>query len=106
MGFEQTYTDPNGQPLHVRDSADHSPGAYLVPGSFDGFAVPAHRLAEFTGYLYQAAGQPVPDLPQIQDPEAIDLMVTSLAHALPETTGLFLPAIADAILADGWRKTP
>jgi hypothetical protein len=103
-GFQHTYRDPHGRVAHVRESADHSPGAYVeIPGEC--LAVPAHRLAEFTRALWAAAGQVVPDLPMIYDPATVDVMVGDLAKALPETEpALFLPVIAEALLNAGWRK--
>lgn len=110
MGFEHTYTDPDGQQIHVRESADHKPGAYLVPVDDDGWAIPAHRLAEFCGALYEAAGQPVPDLPQIPDPAlltdlAMDLHAASHGDCLDPSAVLPRDRKMAAHLASlGWRK--
>lgn len=66
--------------------------------------VPAHRLAEFCGALYQAAGQPVPDLPVIHDPALIDSFAAELSKAF-DRHGNDFRAVADTLLYAKWRKS-
>ncbi len=104
--FEYTYIDPVREQMHISESADHAPGAVLQPFGDDPVVVPAHRLAEFCGALYQAAGQPVPDLPVIADPALIDALVADLGTALPETQpAIWLPTVAALLIHAGWRKS-
>lgn len=102
MSFERTYTDPDGQAVDIRESRDHTPGAY-VEHYGSGIAIPAHRLAEFVGDLYQAVGQPVPDLPVIHDPKLINSLAAELSKAF-DRHGNDFRAVADTLLADGYRK--
>ncbi len=106
MAFEKTYTDPDGQNMRIRDSADHAPGALLRPLS-ENIIVPAHRLAEFCGSLYQAAGQPVPDLPVIADPAMVDELTAITSRHFREADNIQAVHRAAALdlLAAGWRKS-
>jgi len=104
-GCEETFTDPDGQRIDIRESRDHAPGAYLVPVDLRGlgWAIPAHRLAGFTGYLYRAAGQPVPDLPVIHDPRMVAQLTDDIARIRDMEDES--KSIALGLLDCGWRKS-
>lgn len=104
-GFEHKYTDPAGSQMLIRKSLDKENSAYLRALA-EGVAVPAHRLAEFTRALWAAAGQVVPDLPVIYDPEHVEALSKDIHYALHGTSnpdGYQAPAVV--LLSLGWRKT-
>jgi hypothetical protein len=101
---EYHFIDADGIDVWVKPSEDHE-NAALVHLYSEAFVVRAHELAGFTGGLWAAAKQPVPDLPEIYDPAAVAALVTDLGSALPETQpAIWLPTIAEKLLDAGWRK--
>lgn len=103
MSFAHDYTDPDGERLGIRESANGD-GAVLVPVTdANGWLVPPHRLAEVTRALWAAAGQVVPDLPVIYDPATVDALAADLQnswHGAPDTWADQARLLLDA----GWRK--
>lgn len=80
------FTDYAGDDMWIaeNDEPEH-PGAMIdtnVQGAAPSFCVEPHRLAEVVAALYEAAGQPVPDLPVIHDQAEVERLAQLLGVAL------------------------
>lgn len=103
------FTDYAGDRLRVRPRLDLPEAAAVIETTFrdteDGqpVVVPAHRLAEVVAAMYEAAGQPVPDLPVIHDEAQVvslaSLIGSALSGACRDAGHLPVSAYADAARA-------
>lgn len=101
---DHEFKDPDGCRMRIKPSADETGCAYLDSYG-DGIRVPAHRLAEFCGAVYESAGQPVPDLPAIYDPATVSDLSRDMNYALHGTSnpdGYEMQA--RVLLSLGWVK--
>lgn len=94
------YQDDSGDEMRV-----YSPdGCHAsVSVSADNAYIPAHRLAEVVTAMYEAAGQPAPDLPDIPDAEQVKALASLLHFARHGTHAdtLAFRAEARVLLAHG-----
>jgi hypothetical protein len=104
------YTDESGDSVAIRPDASTDLGRALVDcdpsGSHPPVAVPAHELARFTAALYEAAGQPAPDLPVIPDQAELHRLAEVIRYAITGTSGAGSPIelrYARVLLAHGVR---
>lgn len=79
---EFTYRDQDGDEIRVspgENSGEAFVSAVNQQGERRSVIIPAHALREVVGAMYEAAGQPVPDLPVIHD-EADVKSLAGLIH--------------------------
>lgn len=106
------FTDDSGDSISIRPLGDPSVHAD-VKTDRAGCEIPQHEVPRAARALYEAAGLPVPDLPDIPDPEQVaalarDLceVATDLAltddHADAASNRAY---IAAGLLARGWGRT-
>lgn len=105
-GTAAPYDD--GKPLTIEFDCmkTEGPGAAFVfagtrrdPHSW----IAPHKVAAVCRALYEAAGLPVPDLPDIPDPELVEALGNDLARFDRDTTSC--AAFARELLARGWGRT-
>lgn len=75
-------------------------GAALVTSDLTG--IPPHKIPPAARALYEAAGLPVPDLPDIPDPALVGELAKDIAMYFDSQ--LTYEANASRLLAAGWRR--
>lgn len=110
------YDGGHGRAFAIRRNLDGCPPLAIVDcdpyGSGETAFVPPHEVPKAARALYEAAGLPVPDLPDVPDPELVQRLADDLRDAMatkpgqrPTTYDDALAETARALLARGWGRT-
>jgi hypothetical protein len=110
------YDGGHGRAFAIRRNLDGCPPLAIVDcdpyGSGETAFVPPHEVPKAARALYEAAGLPVPDLPDVPDPELVQRLADDLRDAMatkpgqrPTTYDDALTETARALLARGWGRT-
>lgn len=112
------YDGGHGRAFAIRRNLDGCPPLAIVDcdpyGSGETAFLPPHEVPKAARALYEAAGLPVPDLPDVPDPELVGLLAADLQDAMaaklgpqsvPTTYGEAVTETARALLAKGWGRT-
>jgi hypothetical protein len=114
------YDGGHGRAFAIRRNLDGCPPLAIVDcdpyGSGETAFIPPHEVPKACRALHEAAGLPVPDIPDIPDPLLIAALADDLRDAMavdpgmsyPPATGTYADALARsarALLARGWGRT-
>lgn len=107
------FIDDDGEHFTVR-SGPGIPGQVFVITTDSGVRLPVHKIPEACRALYETAGLPVPDLPDIPDPAQINELANAIIDAAkrPDHPSIINPNVpisrvaelARELLAAGYRK--
>ena len=99
------FRDIDGGLLAIKDS-DVEESVAVIEDMIDGVHIPPHQVPPICRALYEAAGLPVPRLPDIPDPELVGHLARDLGLCIGGTAPVsFDETVARRLIARGWGRT-